>query len=182
MVIANPQTSIENMVVQAIIDRLIEKMQVPFASEDETRLNAVGVGKLQKNPNIPGTFIMIRPSTKQERHGLDDQDPYIKAPISTVGGKNVAFYRNRYTLEVGMYFKGKESFKESLFQANLVLARLKHALMTMPIVQGRDTFGEGMWHAPILYSKFIEEGGARVGPNNYRGDVLIDIYTVFSPT
>jgi len=175
------ETTIQTLVVEAVIARLEDKLQVPFSSDDETRLNEIGVGKLQKNPYERGVYMMMRPSTETERHGLDDQDPYMKAPIGLVGGINQAFYRNRHTIEVGMFFRDKVSFKESLSQSNLVLARMKYALMTMNQVQGTDSFGESMWHRPIVYSTFIEESGARTGTNNYRGEVLFDIYTQFSP-
>lgn len=174
-------------IIDAMIDRLTETMQTPFEETDATRLNYVGVGKLQDNYNRFGVSILIRPSTEAEQHQLNT-DSNFKTPISLIGGGGTTlFYRRRFTLEINMFFTGadddplKDGFRESSEKANILLARLRHAIMTIDYGLGRDDYGESVVMPPVVTREFLEEGGSKRGQNNYRGDVIVDWFTMFAP-
>lgn len=178
---------ITTMIVDAMITRIVATMQTPYLESDDTRVNYVGVGKLQDNYNRYGISVLVRPATEAEQHQINN-DSYIKTPVTLIGGgAPTVFYKRRFTLELHMFWAGvdndptKDGFRESMEKANIVLSRLRSGIMTMSWALGVDDIGETVIMPPIVFREYAEEGGSKRGQNNYRGDVFIDWFTMFRP-
>ncbi len=168
-------TSIHNILMEALRDTLIDELIDGVPEDEVTRAGVVKVGKLQDDPTDTIINILVHTGRQDaDPHVLntDPNRPDMGAPTYEIGGIS-AFYRNRYQVEFRLFFDGSYDRDESRRRANIVLSRTKWAIMRMSMRSlSRDSFGERA-HMVSVYKYRITEGGGE-GTFIWRGDLDVE--------
>lgn len=183
------QTSILNLLIYAIRDRLTDKLITAFDGdpdpEDEAQAGLVLVGKLQEDPTDTLINIIIREGNDLDdwRHSLNVSDPKsgwaeqiyeIGGPYPTVTNKR------RYVIQLRLFYESEFDPDVARTKSNVILSRVEHALWTMSLGGiGRDSFGESP-HAVEISESYLRQSG---GPGTYifKGEIKLAFVTSFDP-
>ena len=184
---AGLENDIVSMITARLKDKMVEFLQTPYPDSDISKVNRIGIGRLQENTLATGRSMMIRPTTEMQAHELSDTG-YVETPIAMIGnGKLNVFYIRPFIIELSFFYKASEDVGDGDFQStaqisNVIIKRLHHMIHTTDWISNmKDDFGEAVWHAPIVRQNFAEEGGTKKGTTNYRGDMTVDFFTQYIP-
>lgn len=164
--------SIMNMVMDQTRDWLSQKLITEVG--DESRAGLVKVGKLQDDPTVAITNIMIHTATKERPHQLNANMPNTGVYAPNYTTPEGVFRRRMFSCELQFYFDGEFDRDEARRKANAILSRLEYALGDMPL-GFHDDFGEVAFMLQTQTS-YIEEGGGD-GTYIWKGCVDFDVYT-----
>lgn len=164
-------TSILNMIIDGTISHLQSELMASVG--DETAVGLIKSGKLQDDPTVNITNIMMRGGDKNWPHVLNVNPQGFQAPTREIGGG--VFNVRRFTLQLEFFFDGESERDPPRQKANVILSRLEYSLYGMEMPQGVDDFGE---HAILLQvpESYLEEGGGE-GTFIWRGHARIEVLT-----
>lgn len=180
------EVSAFDMAIDAVVDWFTKQLQTPFDKNHETRVNLIRAGKLQDNPGREETNFLIHDGAETEPAELftkNEQDG-LKAPTFEVGGGS--FHLIRIRVQMTMHFPGVVDREKSRRNANVIYARARQAVATMPYPlhpdsqQPQDDFGNFFVHPAVLRSGYVREGGGR-GYFIWKGDLIIEFLTELLP-
>jgi hypothetical protein len=186
------QVSIINLLMTAIVNRLVDYLQLipgtDFEEDFETEALAglIRAGKLQDDPTVLQTNILVHPATKDAPNVLYDSSSVSGMRVSAsyeIGGlAPVRWNIRRFHVELRLFFDNELERPVAQTKAQLILSRAEHALHMMNAnmaAVGIDTFGEAA-HMLQASSSYLREGG---GPGTFiwRGEVKVDVLTSLDP-
>lgn len=174
------QTSILNLITDAIEDRLTEKLITDLDDnpdpDEEAQAGVVLQGKLLDDPTITSINIIIRGGDDKWPHTLNvaDQTTAVRELAYEIGGG--AFNKRRFIIYLKLFFEGEFEPAVAREKANIVLSRVENAIWSQNIrAIPRDSFGEKIWRHEVNDS-WIRDGGGP-GIYIYRGQVFVTYFT-----
>lgn len=174
--------SIINLLIDAMADRLITKMQIQ--ATDEAKAGLIRAGKLQDDPTLRKVNILIHPGGIDWPDILNTENngPGLAGPTYSIGGAfGSAFFRRRFIIEIQVFYPNDTSRVSTRTRALVVLSRIHNALFTMRVgMVSTDSFGETALQIQILES-YLREGGGD-GDFNWRGQMVVEFLTEIEPS
>lgn len=174
------QTSILNLITEAIEERLTEKLITDLVDnpdpDDEAQAGVVLQGKLLDDPTITQINVIIRGGDDKWAHTLNvaDQTTAVRELAYEIGGG--AFNKRRFVIYLKLFFEGEFDSAVARKKANVVLSRVENAIWSQNIrAIPRDTFGEKIWRHEVNDSWMRDGGGP--GIYIYRGQVFVSYFT-----
>lgn len=170
------QTSILTDMMQYTLDWLTATLNVNVS--DETKTNLLRIGRLQSDPTIFETNLMIRAGGEEWPNIRATEAHHALKQIgawSEIGGTRAEFWLRRFRLEMKFFFVGEIDQATAQQKANVLLSRTESYLLTMPLPNVSDSFGEqAVWLD--VDKTYLEESG---GPGNYihRGIIYFEVLT-----
>ena len=153
--------AVHNMLVQQMETWLRQKL----ATEQTTLVvQNIRAGRLQEDPTVAGLNILISEDATQARYqATPSTDGTLGAYAHEIGGG--AFFFTNFELDLIFHFSGENDRAVARSNAYIVIARLKRALIDMPMPTHpetgsiRDDFGEGAIALEIVSLELRESGG-----------------------
>lgn len=176
------QTSIFNLIVDAVYDRLSDQVIDEIAENLDSDLNmpfrALIKGSYHGDPAISEAAINVKSGAEGWSHGL-----FMDGSKSGFEGipyefPNTVHNTLRFVVEYRLNFNAETSEGEAQRKAHLAMSRINWALWTMTTGLGPDSFGESTWGIEIN-DFFIEESGT--DGKLWRGRTYISFFTDFDP-
>ncbi len=174
------ETALTNILIDAIIQRLVDRMA--SSVNDDSRANTIKFGRLQDDPTIPVVSLLVMqgdeawPDVLKNYLKRDD----IGGPTYEIGGPyGTITYRIRGVVEIQAFFSGEPTRDTAREKAMMVKHRLKHALLTMPIPDVTDSFGERPTHIQVPAIYLYNSGDD--GDFQWRGKCFWEFETVWEP-
>lgn len=184
------QTSIFNLISDALVEHLTETMIDTVAQAPDSDLNTpagdVIAGRFRNDPQNAGIVIVINTGQQAWSHTLNlnamgpGRSGFEEQAYEMGGAYPTVNNRLRYTADIRIQFSAETTEAEARRKAHLILSRLKWSLWVMRPALGPDSFGESAW-AVEVNNDYIAEGGD-TGGITWDGVVLMTFFTSLSPT
>jgi len=155
--------SILNLIVDYANEQLLYNLQYLVEQSDETRGGLVRAGLLQDDPLKNGINILTHIGDPEDelgwRHTIVRADtlPHHSPPPYMLGGGEM--WHRKFTTELMQFFKTSVKRARARELASVILSRTEHAIRTMKLGVGPDSFGEFAFKAFVHSSINTEAGG-----------------------
>lgn len=170
-------TSISNLLIEAIEDRLVQKLSDEQTDAAKARL--VRAGRLQQDPTRRNINILVHPGGEDFPDGpdkimvhesLDDDLQNFTYDTDTV------HWLRRFRVELTIFLRSRRDREESREIANVVASRAVSATESMDLTPiPVDNFNERAWWVSVE-KLYLSEGGGE-GSFNWRGEMWVEFRT-----
>lgn len=172
-----------NLLMDGMTEYLIQKL---YTEPEDLKVATIRPGRLQDDPTkLNGFNILIGTEFETERSRLatPTSDGTISGYPYEIGGGVMLW--NTFTVDMIFHFKGEKVRDTARTKAMILMSRLKHALLSMPMPlhpdtgQPQDDFGETLLMLEIG-QHFLRESG---GPSHFiwKGELNFKVLTQISP-
>ncbi|PJF45106.1 MAG: hypothetical protein CUN55_00520 [Phototrophicales bacterium] len=177
-------TSIIYSIMQSVANHMAQKLITEISPTDPTRAGVVREGKLQDAPTTGKINLLIHTGGPEWPDVLYTPDKRgtvgISAPTYEIGSTfQVSYWMRRFRVEFEMFFVGINDRSVARNNAMIVLSRAHSAILTTPLPQGNDTFGESASIIQVSQS-YTEEGGG-IGNFIWSGEIRFEVLTYIDP-
>lgn len=131
-------------------------------------------GKLQDDPTVYLTNLLIHPGGKEEPDTLYTDQKGVSSPIYEIGGQT--WWMRRFRLQFELFFDNLFDRNIARQKAMLIGQIVKIAIEKTPIQGLIDDFGESAAYVQT-YKHYMDEGGGE-GTYIWRGQFYIEVLTV----
>lgn len=177
-------TSVVNLVLDATVELLVQKLRV--SQDDDAKAGLVRAGRLQDDPTNKKINVLLRPGGQEypDELNTDTSNSAGKYVPNAywIGGPHGGMYWKRYIkIEFSIFFSNEASRDTARTKAQIVMGRTHNALLTWDIGRAlpRDSFGEHAYDLQVMKS-FLDEGGGD-GDWNWRGFLVMQYLTEIEP-
>jgi hypothetical protein len=159
-----PDTSILSILMSETVEYLIQVMTTEVVDNDptdETKAGIIRTGRLQDDPLKPKVTVLIKMGDDDWAHQLNmnNYGPGMHGPTYEVGSfAGNPHWRRRFIADIDVYYKSKDRW-DIQDKSNVILSRAENALLSMPIPQTADSFGEKAYQINVEKSTSRESGG-----------------------
>lgn len=151
-------TSIINLLCDAVLDRLITRLQATIT--DATKVQVIHAGLYREDHTETEINLFVHPAKKDWRDTLNiTGDGYMADEYLEMGSYTGSpLWRRRFECEIKIQFDGTLSQQQAREVSMVVKSRAEKELMTMTLGGLTDSFGESALNmAPQVVDSYIEE-------------------------
>lgn len=179
----NLPVSAIDMIMNALIEDLTQKLYTDIAEDDPTRVNLVRAGRLQEDPQKAGLNLLVDfgdQADASEQHKATDA---VQAPVFEIGGG--PFLNKEFTLTFTFYYKGEREREFARSVSDVVYSRVQAALWVLPMPVNPktglpgDDFGEIPLNINVGAGYLRESGGP--GTFIWKGEIRLTVLTELNP-
>jgi len=174
--VALDQTSILNILPDALVTRLTEKLITD--PDDDAKATNVIRGRLRDDPE--GLIIVkVEEGGEPWPHRLNINQGGMRAATYEIGGTNYgSFHRKRFVIVFELHFGEGDAVTQER-KAKVVYSRTQHAIHTMDMPT-RDDFGERASMVQIAGGYLTDDGGD--ADFVWNGMIWVEFLTTLEPT
>lgn len=177
-------TSIVNIVMDATVERLVQRLRVQV--DDGAKAGLIRAGRLQDDPTNKKINVLIHPGGSDYPDEINTNTSpsagmFVPGTYTIGGGYGSVFWRRYIQIEFQVFFSNESSRNTARTKAQVVMSRTHNALLTWDIGREtvKDSFGEKAYDKQVIKA-YMDEGGGD-GDWNWRGFIVLEYLTEIEP-